>query len=131
MMKVVSWNYRGSGGSSKVEAIKYIIKYERPYLLLIQETKMLDVEAMSLSCLLWKNSKGKAISSKGAYRGIATIISFKFLVKSIREIHHWLLTEIQEKEDLTSLFICNVYGPTHYRDKTTFWDDINKLKEDM
>ena len=86
---------------------------------------------MALSCHFWKNNTGKAISSKGASGGIATIISSKFLVKSIRESHHWLFTEIQEKEDLIPLYICNVYGPTHYRDKTTFWEDLNKLKEEL
>ena len=75
---------------------------------------------MALSCCFWKNSVGKAISSKGAFVGIATIISGKFLVKSIREIHHWRLIEIQENEDLNFLYIYNVYGPTHYRDKITF-----------
>ena len=68
MMKVISWNYMGSGGSSKVEAIKYIIKYERPSILLIQETKISDVEAMELSRLFWKNCQGKSISSKEVTR---------------------------------------------------------------
>ena len=102
-MKFVSWNCRGLGGSSKVEEIKYIIEYKRLNILLIQETKMSDVEAMELSRLFWKNFQGKAISSRGASRGITTLISNNFLVKSIREIHHWLLTEIQEKDDLNSL----------------------------
>ena len=81
MMKIVSWNCRGLGGSRKVEAIKEIIKSERLDILLLQETKMSNVEAMALSCLFWKNSKGKAVSSKGASGGITTIISGKFLVK--------------------------------------------------
>ena len=76
------------GGLRKVEAIKEIIKSERLDILLLQETKMPDVEAMALSCLFWKNSKGKAISSRGASGGIATIFSGKFLVKSIKESHH-------------------------------------------
>ena len=80
-------------GLRKVEAIKEIIKSERPDILPLQETKMADMEVMALSCCFWKNSTGKAISSKGAYGGIATIISGKFLIKSIREIHHWLLTK--------------------------------------
>ena len=88
MMKTVSWNCRGLGGLSKVEAIKEIIKPERPDILLLQETTMPDVEAMALSCLFWKNRKGKAISSKGASGGIATIILDNFLVKSMRESHH-------------------------------------------
>ena len=71
----------GLGGLSKVEAIRHIMKIERPDILLLRETKMPDVEAMALSFLFWKNSKCKAISSRRAYGGIATIISGKFSVK--------------------------------------------------
>ena len=99
--------------------------------MLLPEMKIPDMEAMALSCCFWKNNKGKAISSKGAYGGIATIFSGKFLVNSIRESHHWLLIEIQEKEDLTPIYMCNVYRPTHYKNKTTLWEDLNNLKEEM
>ena len=78
----------GLGGLSKVQVIKEIIKSEKPNILLLKETKFPDMEAMALSCRFWNNIRGKAISSKGASRGIATIISGKFLVKSIRESHH-------------------------------------------
>ena len=54
------------GGLNKVEALKDINKYEKPDILLLQEMKNPDVEAMALSCRFWKTSKGKAISSKGA-----------------------------------------------------------------
>ena len=80
MMKVISWNYRGLGGSSKVEAIKEIIKAERPDILLIQETKMSYVETMSLS-RSWKNCHGKAISSRGASGGDSYIILKQILNK--------------------------------------------------
>ena len=36
------------GGSTKVEAIKDIIKSENPDILLIQETKILEAEIMAL-----------------------------------------------------------------------------------
>ena len=87
IMKTVSWNCRGLGGSSKVEEIKDIIKSERPTILLIQETKVSDVETMALSHF-WKNCHSKAISSKGSYEGITALISNKFSIKSMREIHH-------------------------------------------
>ena len=131
MLKTVSWNYRGLGGLNKEEAIKDIIKSKKPDILLLQEMKMSDVEAMALSCRFWKNNKGKAISSKGASGGIATIFSSKFFVNSIWERHHWLLIEIQEEEDRTPLYICNIYRPTNCRDKTTLWEDLNNLKEEM
>ena len=93
MLKTVCWNCRGLGGLSKVEVIKEIIKSKRPDILLLQEKKkMSDVEAMALSCLLWKNSKRKSISSIGASRGLTTIISGNFLVKSSRENYYWILT---------------------------------------
>ena len=119
------------GGLIKVEEIKDIIKSNRPDILLLQETKMPNVEAMALSCRFWKNSKGKAISSKGASEGISTILLSKLLVNSTKESHHWLLLEIQEAENRSPLYIFNVYGPTHYRDKITFWEDLNNLKEEL
>ena len=130
MMKVISWNYRGLRGSSKVEALKDIVKTEKPDILLIQETKMRVVETMELS-RFWKNYHGKSISSKGDYGGITTLVSSKFSIISIREINHWLLAEIQEKDDPTSIYICNVYGPTHYIDKVVFWEYLSKLKENL
>ena len=49
----------------------------------------------------------------------------------MRESHHWLLTKIQKMGDPTSIYIYNAYGPTHYRDKVIFWEDLSKLKEHL
>ena len=130
IMKVISWNCRGMGGAIKVEAIKDIIRYEMIDFLLIQETKMLEAKTMVLSWI-WKKYHGKAISSKGASGGLATLISNKYSIISMMESQQWILTEIQEKDDANSLYICNVYGPTHYRDKVTFWEDLSKALEDL
>ena len=83
-MKTVSWNCRGLGGANKVEAIKDIIKFERPYILLIQETKMSDVEVLVLSHLFWKNIQGNSISSIGASGGITTFFSSKYVIKNVK-----------------------------------------------
>ena len=29
------------------------------------------------------------------------------------------------------IYICNVYGPTHYREKMDFWDSLISLKMDL
>ena len=55
-MKVVSWNCRGLGGSIKVEALKNLLKSEKPDILLIQETKMPEEEVMNRSSLFWKKT---------------------------------------------------------------------------
>ena len=122
-MKVVSWNCRGLGGSIKAEALKNILSFEKPDILLVQETKMPEDEVMNQSSLFWKNSVGKAIGSRGTSGGIATFCrTDKYKIKSAKENTHWLLVEIQNKINEDLIFLCNVYGPTHYRDKLDLWD---------
>ena len=116
-MKAVSWNCKGMGSANKVEAIKDITGPERLDLLLIQEKKMNDVEVLALSQHLWKNSQGNAISSQGASGAIKTFFSRKYYIKDIKENQYWILTEFQEKYDPNVSYVCNVYGPTHSRDK--------------
>ena len=72
IMKLISWNCRGLGGSIKVETLRNIINSEKPDILLIQETNMPKDEVLSRSSLFWKFSAGKAISSRGASGGVAT-----------------------------------------------------------
>ena len=92
-MKIVSWNCRGLGRENKVEAIKEIIKSERPNILLIQETKMSDVEVLALSQHFLKNNQGNAISSRGASGVITSFFSSKYDIKNIEENQYWILTE--------------------------------------
>ena len=119
-MKAVSWNCRGLGGENKVEAIKNIIKSERPDILLLQETKMSDVEVLALSQHFWNISQGFAINSRGALGGIASFFASKYEIKITKENQHWLLTEFKEKDYSNISYVCNVYGPTHCRDKKNF-----------
>ena len=114
-MKIVSWNYRGRGRTNKVEAIKDIIKNK----------------VLALSQLFWKNNQGNAISSRGASGRITTLFSSKYVIKNVKENQHWLLTEFQEKDDPIVNYVCNVYNPTHYRDKQSFWNSLAALKEDL
>ena len=98
-MKVVSWNCIGLGETNKVEAIRDIIKSKRPDILLIQETKMSDVEVLALLHCVWTINQGKAISSNGASRGITNFLSSKYVIKNVKENQNWLLIEFQEKDD--------------------------------
>ena len=83
---------------------------------------------MNQPSLFWKNIVGKAISSKGASGGITTFCRLdKFNIRSTKENTHWILLEMQNKSNQYMFFICNVYGPTHYRDKLEFWDSLLSL----
>ena len=120
------------GGSIKVEALKNIINSEKPDILLVQETKMPEDEVMSWTSLFQKNYVGKAISSRDASGGIATFYrTDKYKTKSTKENTHWILVEMQNKSNQDSIFICNVYGPTHYKDKLDFWDSLISLNSDL
>ena len=91
IMIFVSWNCRGLGSSNKVEAIKNMIRFEKP-ILMIQETKMADEGVMALSWIHWLNYQGKSISSKGASGGITTFYnSEKYAMSLVKETNHWLL----------------------------------------
>jgi exonuclease III len=46
MMKVVSWNSRGLGSKEKKEEVGKLIRVENPLILLLQETKMREKEAL-------------------------------------------------------------------------------------
>ena len=87
---------------------------------------------MSRSSLFWKYSVGKAISSRDASVRIATFSSVdKFDIKTTKENMHWLLVKVQNKSNLELIYICNVYGPAHYREKMDFWDSLLSLKMDL
>ena len=60
-----------------------------------------------------------------------TFFSSKYVIKNIKENQNWLLIEFQEKDDSNVNYVCNVYGPTHYRDKQSFWNSLIALKEDL
>ena len=131
-MNLVSWNCKGPGGSVKVEALNNIINTEKPDFFLIQETKIPEDEVLNRSSLFWKHSARKAINSGGASGGIATFCKADiFIINSTKENAHWLLVEVQNKSNQEMIYICNVYGPTHYREKMDFLDSLLSLKADL
>ena len=38
---------------------------------------------------------------------------------------------MQNKRNIDLIYICNVYGPTHYREKMDFWDSLLSLKANL
>jgi exonuclease III len=59
MMKVVSWNCRGLGSRVKKEEVRKLLQIENPSILMIQETKMRDLETLKDLQKIWKKSEGK------------------------------------------------------------------------
>ena len=48
-MKIVSWNYRGMGSNLKEEAMKSLVGLESSDIILIQETKMEEMDFLHKS----------------------------------------------------------------------------------
>ena len=71
-MRYISWNCRGLGSPQKVEAMKDLVRINKPEILLVQETKMEDGSALHAGNLFWKKGPGNAVSSRGASGGLAT-----------------------------------------------------------
>jgi len=71
-MRYISWNCRGLGSPQKVEAMRDLVRINKPEILLVQETKMEDDSALHAGNTFWKKSSGEAVSSRGASGGLAT-----------------------------------------------------------
>ena len=72
-MNIVSWNCRGLGNSSKVEAVNDLIRMASPDVLLIQEIKIDEDSLLSISNKKWKMNVGNVVSARGTTGGIATL----------------------------------------------------------
>ena len=69
--------------------MKDLIRISNPDILLIQETKMEDVDFLQVSNIFWKNSEGLVVSARGASGGVGLLwkySSFK-LVRSQVSLH--------------------------------------------
>jgi len=73
MIKALSWNYRGLGLKEKVEMVRHLIEYEKPHLLLLQETKKQTEEVLKITNLMWKICKSRTINAAGTSGIIFTL----------------------------------------------------------
>ena len=88
-MWYISWNCRGLGSPQKAEAMKDLVRINKPEILLVQETKMEGDLALQDGNLFWKKGPGKAVSSRGASGGLATFWdSSKFDLLSAHSTMH-------------------------------------------
>jgi exonuclease III len=72
-MKLVSWNYRGLGNDPKLFVVRDLIRFEKPQILLIQETKLHADEAIKSVRRLWRYNEALAVDFRGASKGLCTI----------------------------------------------------------
>lgn len=61
------------GRKYKIEVVRDLLKFEKPTILLIQETKLEDGEILQIGSKQWKESQEIAVSSKRVSKGICTL----------------------------------------------------------
>lgn len=112
------------GSSLKANAVRGLLKFEQPDLLLLQETKISDQDFQNHTKRS-TNYSGTTISAAGASGGIGTIWNKNKWELTNQNSHSWWVrTHIQNKASKEDYIIYNIYAPNHYRDKASCWDSI-------
>lgn len=124
MMKILSWNCRGLGHPSKLNALRDLIHNEKPEIILIQETKQEQSE-MNRIINQQKQYSGNISEARGASGGIATIWdSNEWICNSTDTHQNWIRTTLDSRTGGQSVIIYNVYAPNNYREKEVCWHSL-------
>jgi exonuclease III len=114
-MKLVSSNCRGLGSNDKKEAMGKLVRIEKPQILLVQETKLREIESLQELQQIWKKINGVAISARGASEGIFTLLNPDiFQLEGSFKASHWIMVKLVHLTSSISYPIFNVYMPNNY-----------------
>ena len=114
IMTFVSWNCKGLGNFSKVEAINDLIRMASPDILLLQEMKIDEDNLMSISNMKWKLNVGKAMSARGTAGGITTLWKENsFSLEDSYIMQHWIFSEIRHTQSKFAIALFNVCVPVN------------------
>jgi exonuclease III len=114
----------------KKEAMRKLIRIEKPQILLIQETKLQGDEALREMKQIWNPGSGAAISARGASGGICTVWNAQTFKEEQRvDSNHWTLVKLKHLQIGITYPICNVYMPNNFWEKKDCWETLMKIKE--
>ena len=117
-MRIISWNCRGLGNPSKVEAVRDLMKAEPADILLLQETKIEGDTLLEISKNKWQKNSGKTVSARGTAGGIATLWKEdQFKLVNTHNTQHWIFTELKHIASKLTIALFNLYVPVTYVDK--------------
>jgi len=128
-MKVVSWTCRGLGEREKKEAMRKLIRIEKPQILLIQKTKLQGNEALREMKQIWNPSSRATLIARGASRGVCTIWNTQIFKEEQRvDSNHWTLVNLKHLQTGIIYLIFNIYIPNNIWEKKYYWETLMKLK---
>jgi exonuclease III len=130
VMKIVSWNCRGLGNPTKIEAVKDLMKVEPTDILMLQETKIEGEALLEINKNKWQKNTGKAISARGSSGGIATLWKAEqFSLVNSYNTQHWSLIELKHIASKLTIALFNLYVLTLHSEKKECWKTLNEFLE--
>jgi len=127
-MKIISWNIRGSNGIQKTRLIKKRIKMDKPFMLMLQETKCSGQTLKERMSRIWHGCKVLAVDATGAAGGFAIIWHpAKVTLENFISTHFSLSANFTLVDSGVQGVITNVYGPANPRDKNSFLNSLEFL----
>jgi exonuclease III len=129
-MKIISWNCRGLGNSTKIEAVRDLMKVELADILMLQETKIEGEALLEISKNKWQKNTGKTISARGSSGGIATLWKEEqFSLVNSYNTQHWSFIELKHVASKLTIALFNLYVPNLHSEKKECWKTLNEFLE--
>ena len=122
MMRILSLNVRGLGGSTKQKSLRHLIKSLSPNLVLLQETMTSSYPTLFAFSKLCPGWEFCALNSNGLSGGILSGWNPKILRCKAYQTFAGVLLKASFRGSSFSLSILNCYGP--YLNRDTFWNAV-------
>ena len=111
-MKIVSWNIRGCNHPRKIRTLSRKIKWEKPTIRFLKETKCSFETMIKIGQRIWKGSKVVEMDVDGMKGGMAILWKPREVdLLEWRDDHFSLIMEFQILGLEIRGTIANIYGP--------------------
>ena len=118
-MKLISFNVRGLGSKEKIRMLRRLTTKNKPWFLLIQETKLEKVE-INITRRLWYDGSGvmEYVASEGNSGGLITVWDDRiFVAQEIVKRFRFMVLIGELSQMKIQVAIVNVYAPNDDKGK--------------
>ena len=124
-MKILSWNIRGSGSSSKRRAIKQVLCKVNPDIVVLQELKREEVSRTFVGSL-WRSrfKEWLVLPALGTAGGILIMWDVRRVIVKDSLLGEFSVSILVEMEGNSNWWFSGVYGPSKARFRDRFWDEL-------
>ena len=128
-MKLISFNVRGLGSKEKIRMLRRLTTKNKPWFLLIQETKLEKVE-INITRRLWYDGSGvmEYVASEGNSGGLITVWDDRiFVAQEIIKRFRFMVLIGELSQMKIQVVIVNVYAPNDDEGKRLLWGELRRM----